>query len=935
MNEVTMRSSPEEKIQLFRALFQGRMDVYARRWENARTGKCGYAPACELEWVRGVCEKPDVNCSTCPHRRFLPVSDETVDWHLRGRDSRGKPFVMGCYPLLADDTVKIAAIDFDNSSWRSDTSAVAEVLRELGLPVARERSRSGNGAHLWFFFERPVRAQVVRDVLSFVLSMVIERNSAVGLDSFDRLFPNQNRLPKGGFGNLIALPLQGAARRSGFSVFVDNNFVPYADQWQFLSSLPLVTEAKLEELRARACSERRLLLPQDDAAIERNEPWSLFWPSDGQSSDAARREEERVGGSVSMTLGNAIYIHQENLTPGLRGRLIRLAAFVNPAFYEAERMRLPVYNIPRVICRATDGENFLVLPRGCLDGALRTLGDAGATWSIEDKRTSGRAINVSFQGELRLEQREAAHALLKHDTGVLAAGTAFGKTVLAAWMIAERKVSTLVLVNRKPLMAQWVERLSQFLGIDRREIGCWGGGRHSPTGRIDVALIQSLTRKGEVNGSFVGGYGQLVVDECHCVSAPSFERVANAFAGKYVLGLSATVVRKDGQHPVIHMQCGPVRYRVDARAMSVFEAFSHRVEVRATGFQPTCPSPEEDGKTVYAHLLEELQDNEPRNDMIVRDVLATVAEGRSPVVLTERRGHLEILRAKLADKVAHVLVLHGGMGARQLKALEAERASIPDEVPRVLLATGSYLGEGFDDARLDTLFLALPISWKGRLTQYAGRLHRRHAGKREVRVYDYVDANVAIFSRMFDKRCAGYKALGYEITIPVFARPGLPWNVSLLHERLLDERYADSVRRLCRDGVTAAEIDLFVRAVESVEARDAVGEGKARSATEAFLFGHLDAQPPTKGLFKLNARLDVPFGPNPYMEVDLLSVEKRLAIEIDGPSHFEDREAYRRDRRKDMLLQENGYFVIRFLAEDVVGRLGDVVAVVIRCLSQS
>ena len=926
MNEVTMRSSAEEKIRLFRALFQGRSDVYARRWENTKTGKGGYSPACEVEWMRGVCAKPKCNCSTCANRRFLAISDQVVEQHLRGRDGRGKPFVLGCYPLQLDDTVKFAAIDFDKLSWRTDTMSVIGVLRELGLPVARERSRSGNGAHLWFFFETPVDARIVRDVLSFILSLTMERNPTMGLDSYDRIFPNQNRLPKGGFGNLIALPLQGVPRRIGNSVFVDDDLVPYSDQWKFLNDLPLVSMETLEELRTRACSERRILLPQRDEEIERNEPWSLFVSSNKKVTEV----QERVDGPIALTLGNAIYIRQENLPPGLRGKLMRLAAFVNPAFHEAERMRIPIYNIPRVICCAVDGEGFLILPRGCLETVLQTLEDAGATWTIDDKRIMGISLSdVSFQGELRVEQRDAARALMKYDTGVLAAGTAFGKTVLAAWVIASRKVSTLVLVNRKPLMAQWVERLSQFLGIEKKAIGCWGGGRHTLTGRIDVALIQSLTRKGEVNGRIVGSYGQLIVDECHGISAPSFERVANAFAGKFVLGLSATVVRKDGHHPIIHMQCGPIRYRVDAKAMSVFEVFKHRVEVKVTGTFLNGLGNEGEGKPVYTRLVDELLHNESRNEMIARDVVSAIEEGRSPVVLTERREHLDILYSKLQGKVQHVLVLHGGMGVKQLKALEEKRASIPDSDARVLLATGSYLGEGFDDTRLDTLFLTLPISWKGRLTQYAGRLHRRHAGKREVRIYDYVDTNVELFARMFNKRCQGYKAIGYEVTMPVVSGSGLPENVSILHERKLDETYAESVRRLCREGVTAEEIDLFAFAAEQIANQNTGTEGVARSATEAFLFKHLDSLPQTAGQFKLNVRLDVPFGPNLYTEVDLLSETRHLAIEIDGPHHFKDRDAYRSDRRKDVLLQKQGYFVLRFLAEDVVGNLNEVMETIL------
>ena len=495
-------------------------------------------------------------------------------------------------------------------------------------------------------------------------------------------------------------------------------------------------------LRSRACSEKRQLIPQTDEEVERNEPWSLFGVSHGP-----KKEEPTVVVSsdpIRVVLGNAIYIDQEDLPPVLRGRLLRLAAFVNPRFREAEWMRRPVYGLSRVISRGIDGENFLVLPRGLLDAVVETFKDARAKWKIEDKRFSGSPICCEFGGELRPEQLAASKTLITHDTGVLAAGTAFGKTVLSAWMIAARKTNTLILVNKKPLMSQWVERLSQFLNIPKKEIGVWGGGKRKYTGKIDVALIQSLVRKGSVNKEIVGSYGQLIVDECHGVPATSFEAVTNVFTGKYVLGLSATPVRRDGLHPIIQMQCGPLRHKVDPKAMAAFEHFDHRVNVRLTGFESGFAR-QEDEKPSYSLLIEELIANACRNEMIVHDVLGVIAEGRSPVVLTERRKHLELLEKMLTGKVENLLVLHGGMGAKEIKALEEKRASVPDESPRVLLATGSYLGEGFDDARLDTLFLALPISWKGRLTQYAGRLHRRHAGKRDVRIYDYADTiDVAI-----------------------------------------------------------------------------------------------------------------------------------------------------------------------------------------------
>ena len=934
MSDVTMASPPETKVRLFRALFHGRDDVYARRYVSAKSGKCGYSPVCAVEWARGICDKKRVACAVCPNRRLTPLDDEAVRMHLRGVDARNRDFTIGCYPLLVDDTVRFAAIDFDRVSWRSDSSSVCAVLKELGLPIARERSRSGNGAHLWFFFDEPQPARFVREALTYVLTLTMERNPEIGLGSYDRIFPNQDRLPKGGFGNLIALPLQGAARRAGNTCFVDERLVPFPDQWKFLSDMPFVTADKLSEIRARASSERRRLLPHGDESALKNEPWTLFNPTSAAATDQAGRAvstrpppyelpQEHVSDKISITLVNAVYIRQTELTPSLRGRLIRLAAFVNPVYADMQRLRLNVYGTPRVIDRSVNGDDYLILPRGCLDDAVKTIEGEGARFEVSDKRQSGVPLGgVKFVGELREEQRLAAQELAKHDTGVLSAGTAFGKTVLAAWMIAERRVSTLVLVNRRQLQSQWVTRLSQFLGVSSKDIGRIGGGAHKANGRIDVAVIQTFARmEDDFLAAALAGYGQVIVDECHAISAPTFERIAHASPARYFLGLSATVVRNDGQHPIIEMECGPIRYRVDSRKMDSFASFRHVVRVRPTPFVPKTGSLESEGEAKFADMITELVNDKSRNAMIARDVAECVREGRSPVVISERRDHLDILEEMLRGAADHVIVLRGGIGRKTMRTLREEMDSIPDGSSRILIATGSYLGEGFDDARLDTLFLTLPISWKGRLVQYAGRLHRQYDGKREVRIYDYLDQRVAMCAKMFNRRSAGYRDIGYEMVLTNDSLSGWPEGVELPVALRNDESLADSIRRIGREGADAETADLFVRAALE---KSGVGDG-ARSAVERFLFKFLDGLPRTKGLFALNGRLDIPFGPNPFMEVDLLCVERKLAVEIDGAFHFDDAERYRRDRRKDYLLQKNGYLVMRFLADDVTHRLPRVI----------
>jgi superfamily II DNA or RNA helicase len=389
---------------------------------------------------------------------------------------------------------------------------------------------------------------------------------------------------------------------------------------------------------------------------------------------------------------------------------------------------------------------------------------------VRDERSAGTELSVTFQGELRPDQVAAAEAMSAHDTGVLAATTAFGKTVLAAWLIARRKASTLVLVHRQALLEQWVERLSTFLGVPPKSIGRIGGGRKKLTGLIDVALVQSLMREGVVDDR-VGAYGHLVVDECHHVSAHSFELVARRAKARFVTGLSATVTRKDGHHPIVFMQCGPIRYRVDARQQAAARPFVHHVVVRPTGFRSVDP-PAQDVRMEFQRLYTALAADNSRNELICADVLACIREGRSPLVLTERTEHLDELARRLSSAVSLLITLQGGLGRKELKALREQIAAIPASEGRVILATGRYIGEGYDDARLDTLFLTLPVSWRGTVAQYAGRLHRLRDGKREVRIYDYADLDVSMLSRMFDRRCRGYEAIGYKILLPASAVPG-------------------------------------------------------------------------------------------------------------------------------------------------------------------
>ena len=448
---VDRTSSAEDKIALFRSLFRGRDDVYPRRFESGKTGRSGYAPACANEWVRGVCEKPRIKCAESPNRRFLPVTDDVIRWHLSGCDPEGQHFVAGVYPLLQDETCFFLAVDFDKAGWRDDGAAFLETCRHLNLPAALERSRSGRGAHVWFFFEEAIPAALVRRLGSHVLTETMERRPDIGLDSYDRLFPNQDTMPQGGFGNLIALPLQRAARKQDNTVFLDQAFVPWTDQWAFLASVRKIARSHVEQIVEDAERRGRIigvrLPPQDDVEAE---PWTA-------PPSRHRKEAPIVGdlpSTLDLVLGNQIYIAKQGLHPGLRNRLLRLAAFQNPEFYKAQAMRLSTYNKPRVVACAEDLPHHIGLPRGGLDDVRKALTDLGVRTAIRDERRDGSRLEVKFQGELRQQQKAAADAMLRHETGVLAATTAFGKTVVAAWLIARRGVNTLVLIHRRQLLDQ-------------------------------------------------------------------------------------------------------------------------------------------------------------------------------------------------------------------------------------------------------------------------------------------------------------------------------------------------------------------------------------------------------------------------------------------------------------------------------------------------
>lgn len=549
-----IEATAAEKVMLFRTLFRGRDDVYPKLWANTKSGRKGYAPACGNEWVRGVCNKPRVRCAECPNQAFLAVSDRVIIDHLQGRH------VIGVYPLLADETCWFLAADFDKGDWMADTAAFRETCNSAGVPVALERSRSGNGAHAWFFFDTPVPAITARRMGCFLLTLAMSRRHDLSMSSYDRLFPNQDTMPAGGFGNLIALPLQQEPRGLGNTVFVDDAFDPYPDQWSFLAGVRRISLGTVERIASDA-ARRGQVLGVRSSEMERGDiatPWRLA-PSRNMEPEMLRLKAP-LPEQLAATLAQRLYVNKAALPSSVLAALKRIAAFQNPEFHKKQNMRLSTALTPRVIACAEDYPEHVALPRGCVDDAIALFQSLGATLEIDDQRQLGQAIEHQFQGTLTELQDVAVHAMLDHDNGTLVAPPGIGKTVAGIYLIAKRARNTLVLVHRQPLLDQWIAQLAVFLDVDPKSIGRIGGGKRHVTGLIDVAMIQSVVRKDTV-ADLVANYGHVVVDECHHVSAVSFERVLSEVKARYVTGLTATPKRRDGRHPYFRNATRPASLR--------------------------------------------------------------------------------------------------------------------------------------------------------------------------------------------------------------------------------------------------------------------------------------------------------------------------------------------------------------------------------------
>lgn len=771
---VTSASPARDKLELFRNLFTGRKDVYAHGYRR-KDGGIGYTPACANEWKSGICPKANrqkTKCAECGNRVFPELSDTAIISHFKGSDDRLRD-VIGQYVLDNDSNTKVLVIDFDGADWKEATNAIRRVAKNHGIDAAVERSRSGNGTHVWFFFLELTSAKIAREFGSSLITEAAALNKTITFEAFDRMLPAQSTIPEGGFGNLIALPFQGKAQRKGNSVFVDEQFEPFPDQWLYLSQIQLIPHATVQKLIESIDNKPHGI----SAAVVGN----TAAPHSQRPRKRLPLTPQDFPSSLSVTQADMLYIPEKSLSPAAQMEVRRLATFANPEFFRAQSMHQSVFGKPRYIDLSELRDSCVAIPRGCKAQLEWLFQEAGVAAHYSDKRKSGNPIVMAFKGTLRPEQQIAAEQMLGYEDGIMSAPTGFGKTVIGAYLIATIGLPTLVIVPKTALIAQWKSQLERF---------------------IYITSFQSLSSKDPQTGEpiakeFVRDYSLVICDECHHAAAPQLELVLKSAPAKYVYGLSATPERSDGLTRALSMLCGPLRHVIDPKTQAIQQGIQRVVRPRFTGVRLPAYKP----GASFNQVLDLLCAHTARNEAIVDDALDTASNGRHSLVLSKRKKHAEELYRLLQSRGHEPILLTGEIDAKERKAILNSLPGFEHE-HRIIIATEGLLGEGFDLSYLDTLLIATPISWDGSITQQAGRLHRSHEGKQRVEIFDYVDLSIPMLARMYQKRLKTYAKLGYE----VFAA-----NDNKQADRNILVRSATAVEALA-DDIASATKSIFIAA---------------------------------------------------------------------------------------------------------------------------
>jgi superfamily II DNA or RNA helicase len=739
-----------DKRELFKSVFRGRIDVYPTRWTTSDKSRSGYSPACANLWKKGLCNIKVVPCEVCPNKSYLTLTDERISKHLLGdgnyKDNWG---AIGLFPLLPDNTCHLLAVDFDKKNFRSDALAFYASCKALGVPASIELSQSGNGAHIWIFFDRAVTAKEARRLGFAIISHACENNRQLDLKSYDRLFPNQDYMPAGGLGNLIGLPFQFEPKSRACSVFVNEKFQVYKNQWAYLYNITRMRVDDIREAIFNAVGDRDPLDIEFAVEVDDERPVDEPW--------APKKKESLllpgvVPKSISVKQGNMLWF-ENSLPISLKNRLLRLSAFKNKQFHIAQAMGRSVWDIPRIIVKGDFSAQYFGIPRGCYSSVLDMLAANSIELLVDDVRSKGKVIDTVFKGELRADQVIAFNKMIEHDNGTLIAPPAFGKTVLGAAVIAHRKVNTLIVVHRKTLVRQWRKSLKKFLGLQDHQIGTAGGKDAKPSGFIDIALVKSL--RGDENlKAILAEYGQVMADECHHVTSDQFETIMSSANVQYVMGMTANSEKRQGDEPIVYMQCGPIRH-VAQRSEN---APKDRQVVPVPLIFEVPFADNADIQDIFTFLAE----SEERTKRIAEDVLESYRQGRKIILLTERVKHCKRLAELLRLEVEHLFVLGSGQSEKKRELLMEQLSELPPGTPHVIIATTSLLGEGFDHPPLDLMALAMPISWKGRVAQVAGRLDRPYESKVDVIIRDYVDLGHPQLISMWKRRKTGYAKIGFK-----------------------------------------------------------------------------------------------------------------------------------------------------------------------------
>ena len=770
----------DRMAKLFFSFFWGRTDVYAKRNVN-KNGEAAYYPQCDNFWSDNCHRKLNthIDCKDCKYCSYTRLDLSTILMHLRGNSYATKD-VIGVYPLFSDGTCRFLVFDFDNheknaekrdfantdDTWIEEVEAMRDICALNGIEPLVERSRSGKGAHIWIFFDKPISAALVRKFGFALLDKGAEQVNLKSFNYYDRMLPAQDSLENVAIGNLIALPLQERALKDGNSAFVDSNWNAYPDQWNALLSKPKLSEEFLEnKIREWIFTADDLEASSDEE--NREKPWDRM-------KNFAKSD---VDGKMDITLSNGIYVDSTNLKPAMQNRIRRMAAFSNPVFYKNRAIGTSNYDTSRWIYLGKDHlGGYIQIPRGLQDELIANIDKAGIEYTIDDERQQGRNINVEFNGELRPEQNKALKELTKHDNGILHAATAFGKTVVCSAVITEKKVNTLILLESSALIEQWKDALNKFLIIDeelpqyktktgrlrtrKSLIGTLQGAHDSMTGIIDIAMAGSLCKKGEYH-KLLNHYGLVLIDECHHCASETIANVLKEVKARYVYGVTATPKRGDGLEKINYMLIGPIRYSYTAKEKAMEQGIQHLVYPRFTRTVP--PRGVINGKMHPNEAYDIIHNNDIRDEQIIEDIKNCVSAGRTPVVLSRYKDHSEKLYERLKDYADHVFLMTGNNSKKEHKKILEQMHQVDKAESLILIATGSLVGEGFDFPRLDVLMLAAPVSFEGRLEQYVGRLNRDYVGKEAVYVYDYIDSHVRYFDKMYAKRLRTYRKTGFSI----------------------------------------------------------------------------------------------------------------------------------------------------------------------------